>query len=269
MSRLERLLYFGKYTAASYLDALATIPVWTAEKIAQGSERLLGDKTPAFLSLDYTHKHSPVYQGRERLRDSLDTRPGVLFLQSNVIGAIPFVVAGMPAAELAQELIDTYLSQAPEIIQYATNSLITLGVQMATGYTTFMANEVRVNREKYTNDNNRLSIRKIGSGVAKAVKAFLTFDLSYITGKTAGQSALLAAGKDPWKASGFFDALAIPLWYTLSIPLGLRSGVIETEQTKAWDEQDSESDTAGEPIDDTLPSEDSAEDVSELKPESA
>jgi len=233
-SKLEKTAYFAKYTAGSYLDALSCVPIWAAEKIAQGSEKVLGDKNPKFLSVDYTHENSQIYKGRERLRDSLDTRPGALFLQSNIIGVIPFITAGMPAAELAQSGIEEYLSDASELTKCVLNSLCTLGAQMAAGYGTFMANEIRVNKQKYVNENGRLSISKIGKGTLNTAKAFLKFDLSYTAGKTAGQTFMLYQGQDPWKASGIFDSLVIPLWYAISIPLGLNNGVIETKQTQEW-----------------------------------
>jgi hypothetical protein len=233
-SKLDKIMYCVKYTGGSYLDALSSMPIWTSEKIAQASHKVFGERNPRFLSEDYIHENSPVYKGRRKLRDNLDTKPGALFLQSNIIGAIPFVIAGMPAAEFTQQEIEKYLSEAPKIVQYTSASLATLLSQMVVGYTVFMANEVRVNKQKYVNENGKLSARKIGNGLKNAIKAFLTFDLSYIGAKTGGQSLLLAQGKDPWKASGMFDALAIPAWYALGIGISLKSGVIETKETKKW-----------------------------------
>jgi len=236
ISRLGKIKYCVKYTGGSYLDLFSSIPIWASDKIARTSNRLFGERNPRFLSEDYIHQNSPIYKSRERLRDNLDTKPGALFLQSNIIGAIPFVIAGIPAAEFAQHGIEKYLSEAPRIVQYTSNSLVTLLSQMAVGYTAFMANEIRVNKQKYINENGKLSAKKIGNGFKNAIKAFLSFDLSYILAKTGGQSLLLAQGKDPWRASGIFDSLAIPLWYTLGIGLGLIRGVVETKETKRWEE---------------------------------
>jgi len=233
-SKLDKIIYCAKYTGGSYLDALSSMPIWASEKIAQASKKILGKRNPRFLSEEYLHENSLVYKRREKLRDNLDTKPGALFLQSNIIGAIPFVIAGLPAAEFAQHGIEKYLSEAPKIVQYASTSLVTLLSQMAVSYTAFMANEIRVNKQKYVNENGKLSIRKIGNGFKNVIKAFLTFDLSYIGAKTGGQSLLLAQGKDPWKASGIFDALAIPAWSALAIGIGLKNGVIETKETKNW-----------------------------------
>ena len=232
MSKLEKAVYYTKYTVGSYVDAIASIPIWLVEKTSKRSERILGERNPNFLSWNHIKSGSEIYNGREKLREKLDTKPGALFIQSNVIGAIPFFLVGMPAAELAQEGIDTYLSRASEIVQYATNSAVTLTAQMVTGYTGFMVNEVRTNKQKYVNENMKLSAKKIGSGLAKTVKAFLSFDIPYIVGKLGGQSYLLSKGKDPWIASGIFDSLAIPAFSIVAIPLGLWSGVIETKQTK-------------------------------------
>lgn len=238
MSGLERALYYAKYTVGSYADAIVSIPIWTTEKIAKASETVFGRNNPEFLSWSHITNRSEVYRGREKLRDSLDTRAGALYLQSNVIGVIPFVLVGMPVAELAQDGIEAYISRVPEIVQYATNSLVTLAAQMVAGYTTFMANEVRVNKHKYVDEAGRIKIRKIGIGLKNAVKAFLTFDLSYIGSKTIGQSVLLAQGKNPWKASALFDTIAFPAFWSLAVYLGLRNNVIETKQTMQWRDEE-------------------------------
>ena len=229
MSKLEKALYYSKYTAGSYLDAFISIPIWAAEKISKGSEKVLKGKNPSFFSWDNIQKESLFYRHRENLRASLDTKPGALFLQSNAVGSIPFILVGMYAAEFMQYGIDKYIPNAPEIAKYATNSLATIVTQMLVSYTTFMVNEVRVNKDKYTDENSKLSIRKMGNGFKNAVKAFLTFDLSYTGLKTIGQSAFLALGKDPWKASGMFDSLALPLGAAIVISLGLKNGIIETK----------------------------------------
>ena len=228
---LERSIYYTKYTAGSYLDAFASIPIGLAENISRCSEFALGKRNPRFLSREHIRDKSPIYRGREKLRETLDTKPGALYLQSNIIGAIPFMIAGVPAAELAQMGIEHYIPDVPEIIKCTLNSLSTLAAQMAAGYTTFMANEVRVNPEKYK-ENGRLNARKIGKGLVNAVKAFLTFDLSYIGGKTVGQSAMIFSGQDAGMASAIFDLASIPIWYTIAIPLGLKKGIIVTKDNK-------------------------------------
>lgn len=230
MPKLETLLYDVKYTAGSYADALTSIPIWAAEKTSKTVETLYhktGKETPKFFSWDYTKEKSPVYSYRKKLRDSLDTRAGAVYLQSNIIGAIPFFTIGMPAAELAQSGIDQWMPGAPEILKYVTNSLTTLAIQMVTSYTFFMVNEVRANKYKYINKEGRFEIKKILDGLKKAAKTFLAFDLSYTGLKTGGQSFLLAQGKDPWKASGLFDLWSAPIWYALAIPWGLHGKLIE------------------------------------------
>ncbi len=229
---LEDTLYHVKYTAGSYADAISSIPIWTAEKISSCLEKKLGEKTPEFFKNDYTQANSRVYKARENLRSSLDTRPGTLYLQSNLVALIPFFILGMPAAELAQTGIEKMIANAPPLVKQVTNSLATLAVQMTTSYVTFIVNEVRANKEKYVNENGKLSVKKIGSSVKKALKGFLAFDLSFIAAKTAGQSYLLSQGKDPWKASSIFDSIAFPLWYTIAIPIGLKSGLIVNKTYK-------------------------------------
>ncbi len=241
LSKLEKLAYDVKYSAGTYLDAFVSIPIWIAEKTTKSAERFyhkLGREVPRFLSLDYTKQNSSCYNARERLRDSLDTKPGALFIQSNIVASFPFFLIGMPASEFAQAGINRWISNAPEIVQYITNSLFTLTAQIATGYVGFMINEVRTNKDKYVNKDNKLSFRKIGNGFKNTVKAFLSYDLTYVGAKTIGQSFLLWRGKDPWKASGIFDAFAIPGWAAVCVPLGLRKGIIETKQTREWTRQE-------------------------------
>ena len=138
----------------------------------------------------------------------------------------------MPAAEYAQDAIKEYLDQMPIIAQYITNTLITLSAQMAVGYTTFMANEIRVNKEKYVEKNGKLSSNKIYDGLKTTFKTFLPFDLIYGGAKIAGQSYLLSEGKDPAIASVLFDSLAIPTFYAIMIPISLKTGMIQTKKLK-------------------------------------
>jgi len=227
---MSKAWYYTKYTAGSYLDLLASIPISTAEAITRVSKKILKDKTPNFLDAE-SLQNSEILKARTKLRESLDTKPGVSFIQSNIIGAIPFFLIGMPAAEAADSFIESNLSEIPLMAKYALNSTATLGAQMLTGYTAFMANEVRTNFEKYS-ENGRLKPSKVGKGFANLVKAFLSFDIPYVGAKLGGQSYFLATGRDPWVASSFFDSLALPIWYTLSIPIGLSKGIIETKDTR-------------------------------------
>lgn len=235
-TKLEKLRYNVKYVGGSYADAAMSIPIWVGEKAAGLTEKVLGDQTPEGLTKDYTRRNSPIYATRESLRDSLDTKPGVLFLQSNVAAVFPFVFVGMPAAEATQSFLDEYLPNLPEVANYTVNSLTTLAAQMTTAYSIFMANEVRTNKQKYVNEKGKLSPKKIGKGLVNSMKAFLSFDIPYAVSKVGGQSFALHKGLDPWKASGLIDTIAMPLWWIVAaIPLGLRNKVIETTQTKKWD----------------------------------
>lgn len=237
MSRFKKIRYAAKYTAGSYADASMTIPIWAAEKIAKGSEKIFRDKNPKFLSWDYIQNKSGTYKTREKLRESLDTRPGVLHLQNSIMASIPFTFIGLPAAELAQAGINEYLPDIPKIAQYAINSTTTLAAQMATGYTGFIASELRANKQKYVDENGKISAKKIRRGLANAAKMFLWFDVPYSVGKLGTQSYLLSVGKDPWKASALFDAVATPLWYAVTISFGMWKRILETKQTDEWDEE--------------------------------
>lgn len=226
----KKLAYHTKYTLASYLDLLQTIPIETASLVAKTSQKILGENNPKFLSLEDIEKNSSVYKSRENLRNKLDTRPGSIFLQNNFLGTVPFLLAGIPAAMGGEHLVKEYMASAPLIAQYATNSAITLGAQILTGYTSFMALEVKSNKQKYVDENGKLSPKKIASGFKNAAKAFLSFDLTYAGLKIVGQSALLAAGKNAAVASVIFDSVAGPAWYTVAIPLSLEKGVIENKE---------------------------------------
>lgn len=237
--KLEKNLYNVKYTAGSYLDSGLSLYLSSLEKGYDIKDSLLGGDNFSISnrSWDSIKEYTPGYNLREKLRDSLDTKPGMLFLQSNAIATIPFFAVGMPAAELAQVGIDKMMPNAHEITGYVTNSVSTLGAQMITGYGTFMANEVRTNIHKYVNDQGRLSPKKIATGLGRAVKAFLSFDIPYTLTKISGQSLFLHKGNDPWAASALVDGIALPAFWSVVIPLGIRNRVIETKQTKEWDSQ--------------------------------
>lgn len=225
--------YKTKYTLGSYADLLLSANIAVAKGISKSTNYLcdlVGRETPEFFDWEKTTQNSPTYKARQNLRDKLDTEPGVKFLGSNLLSTPPFFLIGMPAAEGMHVLIKEYMGQTPEIVQHVTNSLGTLAAQMITGYATFMIGEVYTNKPKYLNENGKLSAKKIGKGVLTALKTFLTFDLSYIGMKTAGQSTMLALGKSPAIASALTDLMAFPAYWTVAIPLGLKKGLISARK---------------------------------------
>jgi hypothetical protein len=208
-----------------------SLPIAAAKFSCKGLEELLGNRNSSFFNWENVQSNSQVYRNREKLREKLDTEPGVKFLQSNIIGAVPFVLIGMPAAEGAQYLLNNYFPYMSEFGKFLTNSFSTLTAQVIVGYSAFMANEVRTNKQKYTGENGKLNAGKITSGLVKAAKAFLSFDIPYFAGKISLQTLFLLKGKNPWKASGIADMIAAPLWYTVGIGMGLHNGIIETNDT--------------------------------------
>ena len=233
LSKKHKTAYYSAYTFGSYADLVMCIPIDSTKYVSKGIEKIcdkLNVETPKCLSWENIKENSPTYKTLEKLRDKLDTRGGTVFLQSNLIAIAPFILAGMPAAEYAQDAIKEHLDQMPIIGQYITNTIITLSAQMAVGYTTFMANEIRANKEKYTSENGKLSSSKIYDGVKTAVKTFLLFDLTYGAAKIGGQSYFLSQGKDPSIASALFDSIAMPLFFAVMIPVSLKSGMIQTKK---------------------------------------
>ncbi len=232
--KLQRLGYEAKYTLGSYVDGIMSIPIFTGEKIAHGIEKVLGENTPKCLTREYTREHSLLYQTRQKLRDSLETRPGSIYLGNNLLSAIPFFGAGIPTAEFAQSGIEYFIEKSPELVQSGVNSLITLAAQIVTGYSAFMGIEVFSNRHKYVDEGNRISGSKVKDCLKNTIKTFLPFDLSYIATKMVGQSWLLLEGKDPWVATSLFDSMAIPTFTALAVVLGLRGGIIDTKRIKEF-----------------------------------
>lgn len=236
MNKSDKRKYYVKYTAGSYADAFMSIPLGLAKLLNDTKDGIRNRFNPDALDIntwEEVKEHTPFYKTRKNLRDKLDTKPGMKFLQSNVIAGVPFVVAGIPAAEYSSGWIEEHMSDAPEIVKYVSNSLATLTAQMTTAYAAFMGNEIRTNKEKYINEETgKLSARKIYKGVKMAAKAFLKFDLSYVAGKTVGQTGLLYMGKDPAIASTLFDSVALPAFYAVAIPLGLGTGIIKTKETE-------------------------------------
>jgi len=233
----KRLSYNIKYTLGSYADIFISSPIWAGaitSVLAEKTYNYLKKPVPNCLSQDFTTNNSPIYALREKLRDSLDTKPGAIYLQSNIVSAIPFFLIGMPTAEWAQGKMADSMSSYSDLTQNLVSSGITIIAQMLTGYSTFITSEVISNFDKYS-VKGKLNSGKVLDCLKRTVKSFLPFDVSYTGLKIAGQSWLLSQGKDPWKASGLFDSLALPLWYAVTIPLGLRTGLIETKKTKERD----------------------------------
>lgn len=235
--------YYINYTLGSYADGIMSLPIGIARGISK-SAVCLCDKvncgTPEFFKWDETTQKSPTYQKRQTLRDKLDTEQGVKFLQSNLAGLPPFFLIGIPAAEGMQRLIEKNMADSSEIVQYIANSLGTIAIQMWTGYAAFILNEIRTNKQKYVNENGKLSLSKIGDGMKKTINAFLTFDLTYAGLKIAGQSTMLALKKSPAIASAVADAVVLPVYYAVAISLGLSKGLIETKETKNLENKISE-----------------------------
>ncbi len=238
MTKLQNLIKttksYGKYTAGSYLDGALSLGLSLLEKGYDVKDGINGKSNFNIheRSWDSIKKYVPGYNLRERLRDSMDTKPGMLYLQSNLVGAIPFFGVGIPAAEMAKVGIEKLMPGESEILKNAINSCATLASQFIFFYGGFMVNEVKTNKYKYVNEKGKLSSRKVLGGLAKFVKAGLSFDIPYAGAKLAGQTYLLLEGKDPWQASALFDATAAPAWYSIAIPLGLKYGIIETRFTE-------------------------------------
>ena len=229
---LEKLAYDSKYTLGTYADLAMSVPIGASQYICKGIEKICKDKTPEFFNWNKITQESPTYKIRKNLRTKLDTEPGVKFIQSCLLGLAPFILIGMPVAEGTEKFIGKYFPKMPELAKCLSNSIATIGAQMITGYTTFMVNEIRTNKHKYQNEKGKLNMKKLSKGLKNTIKTFLKFDLSYTAGKSGLQTYFLMKGKDPWKASGIADAIATPLFYLVSIPLGLHNGIIETKKTK-------------------------------------
>jgi hypothetical protein len=225
----EKFLYDTKYTAGSYADLLLSMPIAAAQYVCKAAA--LRDKPPQALQWDEIKSKSPIYRLRERLRESLDTQPGMKYLVSNYVCLPPFYLIGAPAAEAAQGFIDQYLTNAPQIVQYASNAVVTISAQLAFGYATFQASEIVQNMDQYRT-GGKLSAKKMLQGYWNTTKAFIKFDLPYIGGKIVGQSLFLGLGKDPASASNLFDAFGIPLWYTFTVSIGVRNNLLENKETR-------------------------------------
>jgi hypothetical protein len=153
MALTEKLKYDMGYTVGSYLDSILSIPTNTIEGIANIRSKISKNQRAK-------GNNNPIYGLREKLRDKYDTKPGADYIQSMVVSGIPFFFSAVPAAEGTQAAIDYWDPNMPEILQYTINSVSTLTTQMVTGYTTFMANEVRTNKYKYINEDGKLSPKK-------------------------------------------------------------------------------------------------------------
>jgi hypothetical protein len=233
-SKSEKLAYDCRYTAGTYADCLMSLPIGAAKgiyAISSKISKMTGKKTLAILSREDL-ANSPVFQARERLRKNLDTQPGMKYIVSNLVAVPPFYLAGIPIAEGLHNLANDVLPNMPVVLEYIINSAGTIFGQFAVGYSTYQIADIVQNTYKYRNDKGNLSPIKMLKGYWETTKAFIKFDVPYIAGKIAGQSTLRAFGKDPGIASVIFDSAAIPLWYLVAIPWGIRNNLIDNQETR-------------------------------------
>ena len=101
---LQNTKRYAKYTAGSYLDISLSSYLSILEKGYDIKDNIFGKKNTELYksSWESVRDYTPGYRVREKLRETMDTKPGMLYLQSNLISTIPFVSVGMPVAELAR-----------------------------------------------------------------------------------------------------------------------------------------------------------------------
>lgn len=218
-SQLEKLKYDVKYTALSYADFALSVPILLADAAIRGDAR------------DRMHKESPTYRAREQLRERHDTRPGSTYIGNNLIALPAFYFSGPPVAEWTGAQLHESFPQMSQAWKFIIDGAATITAQMAVAYTVFQGTDAYNNPEKYRVDG-RFSPLKFAKEYWKTVKAFISFDIPYISGKTGGQALLLARGHDPGIASKLFDNVATPLWYAVMIPLGIRWNLIDNRETR-------------------------------------
>lgn len=232
---MGKLRYDIKYTLGSYADLALSVPILAAKGIAKTSEYIankVGYKNPDCLNWDNIEQRSETCSARKTLRDKLDTRPGNLFIVSNLVALAPFYFAGSPVADFAADMLKKHCPDANEIAKCVTNSAGTILGQFIAGYTTYMASEVTLNKQKFVNDKGKISPRKVWDEFKNAAKAFFfVFDAPYATLKLAAQSYMISQGQNPGVASEMFDNILLPTYFGTCIPLGLHKRMIITNKS--------------------------------------
>jgi len=225
----DNLFFYFKYTIGTYLDIIFSIPIFIFQQFFKYFKVIIKLNEINSLKLDSIIENSSIFKKRKKLREELETLPGVLNIRSNIVASILMILTGIPIAKFAWNLIYNIVKDSSILIQYISNALITVMAQLLIGYLFFIIIEIYSDKKKYSK-NNILSSKKIFKGLVKIINSYLIFDIIYFVMKISGQLFFLYLGKDPGYASFYTDLIAFSLFYIFALFFGLHTGLIQIEK---------------------------------------
>ena len=147
------------------------------------------------------------------------------FVKNAMYSVGPFIAGGIAGAELSDLVTDS-----PAVI----STVSTVG-QYILGYPAFMAFHAKDNPNDFQT-NRRWDYRKLAKGMGKILLSLAPAEIVYMTSRTLLANYLLKEGHDPIVASAGADAVALPLFFGVAIPLGKKFGLIKETNLEAKSE---------------------------------
>jgi hypothetical protein len=229
----RRFLRNSKYAGDVYKDASLTLKLQRYEfglRTKAAINRRFGVATleDSDLAIAMAIQREPAYGERQRLRTEHGTEPGVIFLQSNMLGTLSYATVGLVAAEGVNMILKYTMPEAAEETRSVLTSAGTFGTQLVFAFTPVVVNELREKKEFYRDDAGRFHWKKFVKGFGTFLALNLAWDAVYGPTKTMLQTYLQNRGYAPGLASSHVDwGIGIPIYYTAVIQMGLTSKMLD------------------------------------------
>jgi len=139
------------------------------------------------------------------------------FIKNGLIATIPFMAGGIGGAELADLVTDS------NAIITATSTVS----QYILGYTTFMGMHAHDNRDVYRSDG-KWDYKKLAIDTGKTIVSLGVAELAYIFGRSWLMDYFLSKDYSSTKASLMADAIAIPGFFGIALPIAKKTGLIKS-----------------------------------------
>lgn len=218
------------YTANTYLDLLLSVPLAvakTAYDINAGTFNKFNLPPPEWTKWDSVKEYVPLYKKREAIRQKWDTEPGVRYFQSNILGLVAFMTAGVPVAEATYSGLEKIIPQESQVLRNFTTSLSTAVAGYVAGNGAIILDYcLRVDRKNHLKPNGKFDWRKITLTSKSFIEGALSFDIPFFGGKLIGQTVMINQGMDPGPASATYDLAGIAAWHAVMCHIILRKSIL-------------------------------------------
>jgi hypothetical protein len=138
------------------------------------------------------------------------------FLKNGAISCISFMGGGIAGAELTDLITDSEV----------TISSISTASQYIAGYGAFIGLHARDNKELYKN-NKGWNVRQLAIDTSKTVFSLGVAELVYIPSRTLMMNYFLNRDNDSTPSSLYADAICLPLFFLVALPIAKKTGLIK------------------------------------------